>query len=481
MLRRGCLLIVGLFGALFALYLAFFTRYFEWPGNLFAAGLGSLFGAMGLSGLGQLLWAWRDTAAFSRAARKEPLVGGRLAVVAGPIRPLGAPLTSPFGGRPCVAYEYEVVQPLAARRGQANSRSTDLAGFAMAASAIDTGDASVRLLGFPMLDEFPQERTPGREIAARARQYAASAPFERMKGLGVLRMFSEFDDALADADGVVRKDFRMRDDPIPFEQRTIGERVVEVGQQVCAVGRYDAEKRALVPGGATLNRLWPGTPAKVRASIVGGARSQAKVGFVFFVVSHIMLAVAFYLSETRYARQSGDNQATAIRVAIQHGDVAELERVVRQGANPNARDSFGDAVLLDVREPALAAALVRLGADVDVRHAGDGDTPLIRAARMGIVDLVRVLLTARADVHARTTSGATALSEAVRGGHEEVVALLRAAGADAQEVLPERPGTRSSGHGRTRRGRNEPAPATLLTLVYGLTPPATATTLPWVR
>ena len=55
---------------------------------------------------------------------------------------------------------------------------------------------------------------------------------------------------------------------------------------------------------------------------------------------------------------------------------------------------------------------------------------MIRAARMGIVDLVRVLLAARADVHARMASGETALSEAVRGGHDDVVALLRAAGAD---------------------------------------------------
>ena len=46
MLRRGCALILGLFGALFALYFVFFTRYFEWPGNLFAAGLGSLFAAV---------------------------------------------------------------------------------------------------------------------------------------------------------------------------------------------------------------------------------------------------------------------------------------------------------------------------------------------------------------------------------------------------------------------------------------------------
>ncbi len=441
MLRRGCALILVLFGALFALYFVFFTRYFEWPGNLFAAGLGSLFGAVGLGGIGNLFWARRDTVAFRRAERHEPLVDGRLAVVAGPIRPLGAPLASPFSGRSCVAYEYEVVARTPARKGQAASQQTDVAGFALAASTIETPQGAVRLLGFPMLDQFPQTRTPGRELAQRAQQYVASTPFERMQGVAVLKMLSAFDDALADADGIVRKDFRMNEQAIPFEQRTIGERIVGVGELVCAIGRYDAEKRALVPVGATLNRLWPGTPAKVRAQVVGTARSQATLGFVFFAVSHLFLAGAFYLSETRYAREPEANQATAIRLAVQHGDVAELERVVRQGANPNARDTFGDAVLLDVREPALAAALVRLGANVDVRNRENGDTPLIRAARMGIVDVVKVLLAARADVHAATTSGETAWSAATRGGHAEVLALLRAAGAEPSDAPVERPGT----------------------------------------
>jgi hypothetical protein len=230
----------------------------------------------------------------------------------------------------------------------------------------------------------------------------------------------------------------MTDGAIPFEHRTLGERIVRVGEDVCALGRYDAEKRALVPSGATLNRLWPGTPARVRRAIVATARSQAVLGLTFFAVSHAMLGAAFYLSETRYARQDEAGQASAIRSAVQDQDVAALERAVRQGANPNARDTFGDAVLLDVRDPAMAAALVRLGADVDVRHPGDADTPLIRAARMGNAELVRVLLAARADVHAAMTGGETAWSEAVRGGHQDVMDLLRAAGADAPAAPVER-------------------------------------------
>jgi hypothetical protein len=443
MLRRGCLIILALFGALFAIYFAFLTRYFEWPGNLLAAGLGALFGAMGFGGIGHLIWARRDTKAFRRAARHEPLVDGAVVVAAGPIRPLGFPLTSPFGQQPCVAYEYEVVQAAApASAGRGNSGGADLAGFALAASVIDTPAGGIRLLGFPMLDEFPQTRTPGRELAERARAYAASAPFERVQGIGALQMFAAFDDALADADGVVRKDFRLRDDPIPFEQRRLGERIVEVGQQVCAVGRYDAAKRALVPRGATLNRLWPGTPEKVRAKIVSTARSQAVISLVFFLVSHAFLGAAFFLSETRYARQPEHAQASAIRSAIQDRDLAALERVVRQGANPNALDAFGDPVLLDVREPEMAAALIRLGADVNVRDRDDGDTPLIRAARMGITDLVRVLLAAHADVHVQSKQGETALSVALANDRGDVAALLKAAGADAKGEPVERAGPR---------------------------------------
>ena len=307
----------------------------------------------------------------------------------------------------------------------------------MAASVVETPGAAVRLLGFPLLDEFPQSSFSGDSAVGRARRYVATTPFESMKGFGALQMLSSFDEALADADGAVRKDFRMSDEAIPFERRSLGERIVEVGQEVCALGRYDAAQRAIVPGGATPNRLWPGSPAVVRRQIVSKARSQALIGLSFFAVSHAMLAGAFYLSETRYARQPEADQASAIRSAVQDNDVAALERVVRQGANPNARDVFGDAVLLDVRDPAMAAALIRLGADVDVRHREDGDTPLIRAARMGNGDLVRVLLAAHADVRATMAGGATALDEAQRGGHEDVLALLRAAAA-APDVPVER-------------------------------------------
>ena len=426
MVRRGCALILIFFVALFSAYLAFFTRYFEWPGNLIAAGFGALFGGLGLSSIANVGWTWRDMRAFARAARREPPADGQLVAAAGSIRPLGAPLTSPLGGETCVAYEYEVLSREKAGQGKNASRPCDIAGFAMTAASIDTPHGGVRLLGFPLLDEFPQER---RDSPGLAKQYFASTTFEAAQGLGALKLFSEFDDALADADGIVRKDFRLTSGEIPFDRRLLNERVVEAGQQVCALGRYDAAKRALVPRGATLNRLWPGTLDAVRRKVVGAARTQTLTGLAFFLVSHAMLGVAFYLSETRHMREPESEQASVIRQAVQDNDIAALERAISRGANPNALDTFGNFVLLDVREPEMAAALIRLGAFVDARDREGGDTLLIRAARMGDAGLVKVLLAAHANVQITNATGATALSEAVRERHDEIAALLRAAGA----------------------------------------------------
>ena len=442
MLRRGCALAVTLFVAIFALYLLFFSRYFEAPGNLIAAGFGALLGAVGLGSLGHLAWAWRDTRAFARAARGDAPVDGELLVAAGPIRPLGMPLTSPFGGTPCVAYDYEVFKrPEIRRRGTA--QQFDFAGFSMTASAIETRHGGIRLLGFPILDQFPQAQAQALAARERAERYVASTVFEPMHGFGAFKMFSEFDDALADADGIVRKDFRLEDSAITFDGRTLQERIVGVGEQVCAVGRFDATKSALVPRGTTLNRLWPGTPEEVRRKIVGAARGYAKTGLAFFAVGHAMLAVGFYLSETRHAREPEDRQASVIRSAVQDNDIAALERAVRRGANPNARGAFGTPALMDVRDPVLAAALLRLGADVDARDRSDGETPLIRASRMGNIELVRVLLAGGANVQVESIHGATALGEAVREGHDELVALLKEAAARRFDVeRPRGPGGR---------------------------------------
>jgi uncharacterized protein len=71
-----------------------------------------------------------------------------------------------------------------------------------------------------------------------------------------------------------------------------------------------------------------------------------------------------------------------------------------------------------------------LSPNVDVNGVDDaGNTALIEAARLGHNEVVQVLLLAKADINKKNNQGKTALMVAAEGGHEESVALLTQAAA----------------------------------------------------
>lgn len=67
--------------------------------------------------------------------------------------------------------------------------------------------------------------------------------------------------------------------------------------------------------------------------------------------------------------------------------------------------------------------------NVDVNGIDDqGNTALIQAARFGHDEVVRALLLAKADVTIKNAQGKTALMLAAESGHDQTVALLTQAG-----------------------------------------------------
>lgn len=119
--------------------------------------------------------------------------------------------------------------------------------------------------------------------------------------------------------------------------------------------------------------------------------------------------------------------------AAGRGDVVSLRQLIKEGAQVNAVDEWGNtALLLAAREGDVETArtLLRAGAEVDGR--GGALTPLGQAALRGHTHMVRLLLRSGARVDATGLNEHTPLMTAVKLNHPEVVRLLLKAGANTR-------------------------------------------------
>jgi len=120
--------------------------------------------------------------------------------------------------------------------------------------------------------------------------------------------------------------------------------------------------------------------------------------------------------------------------AVAQGNVAEVNRLLSFGINPNTKDAQGRQVLwlaVAAEKPEIVQALLAAGANVNARTDDRKSTALRAAARAGHADIVSMLVKAGVEVNARTNCGETALLLAAESGHIEVVRMLLGAGARA--------------------------------------------------
>jgi hypothetical protein len=377
-----------LFGGIYYGYHRVYYPPADWIGALIVA----FFIALGIGALRKSNIDKRDAALVAQPEGPPP--DGERVAIAGTLEPIGATLQAPFSGNECIAWDYSVQHRESSRSGSSSTTVQDRLGIALAPCVIRSGVRDIRLLAFPSIANFPQTAVDRNRAAA----YLASAPADDQSLGRVFLHLTEAAHLFDDGTGAVRKDWILslhRD----LDGSSLIERIIPVGDKVCVIGTYSAEKNAIVTdasgGGVRLLR---------------GTRNEA-------------------LQSLRASR-SGDFIAAAFLIVvpalIAWGALNHREHYFEVHGQPSVRGERQEG-LMNAPNAITAASLLDAGADVNLR-AGDGLTPLMRAAADGRPDLVRLFLERGARVNDLSADKRTALAFARLNGHDDIAATLLKAG-----------------------------------------------------
>jgi len=158
---------------------------------------------------------------------------------------------------------------------------------------------------------------------------------------------------------------------------------------------------------------------------------------------------------------SPEELAEALQNAAFYGDLAEVQRLLKAGANVDAKSSLGFTPLMRASERGnveIARALLQAGADCDVAR-DNGSTALMDASSGNQPEVLKVLIEAGADPNAKTTDGTGVMFWAAGYGHTEVVRILVKAGTRIEDPV-DRFGTTPLMHA-VRNGKAETVAALL--------------------
>lgn len=430
-MNKGCLLWFVKLAVLMGLYYWVLHGRVSPPADRIGALAGGFFLLLAIGSFQNVAIALRNRRRLEAALAGVPFEPGKQVAAIGPIQALGAPVESPFTKTPCVLYSCDISHE-SRSQDSSDHNVKDFSSLCLTPCAVYAPGGTVRILGYPVLQGFPETPRREPEAIANAESYLRSTQFEKV---GILQVFSQVKDLLTDQDGYIRKDLRLTDDPdfkLDPSIHTLKEQVVPDGETVCALGYYSAEKDGLIPGftkggeGLTLIR---GGEEAARKALKGNVWQYVATGIGILLVSHFFLFMILFLREPSVRAEQAEVRETALLQAAQNGDAAAVQAQLGDGTDANARDSESNTPLMLTRDPEVARRLIAAGADVNARNRS-GSTPLIEAAKNGAAEIARLLVRAGADLEARDTeANKTALEWAVQSEQEDVARVLRDAGA----------------------------------------------------
>ena len=253
-----------------------------------------------LQGFTMILKYWRASKVQVRDAKD-----GMLIAVTGRATPSGSPLVSPFGDKSCVIYEYNMRHNV--RTDNSNSRISGFCGMGMTACNIQSPQGTVRLVGFPLMQNFPMSYYDSESALDKAAKWLAETEWKQ-GATSVTGALAELRDILNDEDGVLKvdlinkgskielmskesnpstdsdhshaesEDFKSASSPIDYYRNaildtnlTFEENFVENGAIITGIGTYQSNPPRLNIGSGFKNiyhSLHPGPFSKVIKSLI---------------------------------------------------------------------------------------------------------------------------------------------------------------------------------------------------------------------
>jgi ankyrin repeat protein len=187
--------------------------------------------------------------------------------------------------------------------------------------------------------------------------------------------------------------------------------------------------RLLVEAGADVNGLEKTKVVNVKGEVHWFIKSPLEE-----VVCNDLEIVRYLLSKGAKVNEKLTGGVTVLNLPAYQGDLETLEVLIAAGGDVNAVDDIGYTPLKHAvmgRKPESIRLLVAKGAKVNQAPTkmNAGETALHVAIDRGFPDIVKLLLELKANPNAKAKFGGTPLQAAQKGDQDDVVAILKAAGA----------------------------------------------------
>lgn len=222
-----------------------------------------------------------------------------------------------------------------------------------------------------------------------------------------------------------------------------------LGITACPLENHTAEKAASFSEAVESNNV-----SEAKRFIKDGVDKKEITDALFVVSDKGSINMAkLLLKAGADVNTEDDNGTTVLMIAAFSGNADVVKQLIKSGADVNIEDEgvFGTALMAAIGNADVMAQLygkentdrvilndnidvieqlIKAGADVNAKKELDGTTALMGAAAFGNIDAVKLLIDAGADINAKSRYDATAFMLAEEEGHDNIVQLLKEAGAD---------------------------------------------------